>query len=95
MDPYIILITHAQAQQIYAELLPILGYDFLGQFNDVSLIDFYLHCNAHNLEFSLELIMTGDPRYNLAQFILAIVPSHLSNRKPEFFSSIKIKKVEC
>jgi hypothetical protein len=93
MDPYFILMTHTQAQQVYAELLPILGSDFLGQFNDVSLVAFYSNCKAHNVAFSLDHLITGYPQYNLAQFILAILPFHFSNRKPEFFSSIKIKKV--
>ena len=93
MDPYSILMTHTQAQQIYAELLPILGSDFLGKFNDVSLVALYSHCKAHNVAVSLEHLITSYPQYNLAQFILAIVPFQFSNRKPLFFSSIKIKKV--
>lgn len=32
---------HIEAQRIYAELLPTLGYDFLSQFNDEDLILFY------------------------------------------------------
>jgi hypothetical protein len=91
MDPYSILTTRTQAQQIYAELLPILGSEFLGQFKDVSLIAFYLHCKAHNIALSMDQLINGFPQCILAQFILAILPFHFSNLKQEFFSSINIK----
>jgi hypothetical protein len=31
-------------EKIYAELLPVLGYDFLGQFSQTNLIKFYFKC---------------------------------------------------
>jgi hypothetical protein len=42
------------AKLLYAELLPTLGYDFLSQFDDCDLLEFYLQCIGNNIELILE-----------------------------------------
>jgi hypothetical protein len=36
-----ISIAHIEAQLLYAQLLPTLGYDFLSQFDDLELLSFF------------------------------------------------------
>jgi len=83
-QPLILLQT--EAQMVYAELLPTLGYDFLSQFDDLELLSFYLQAIDNNIELSLEAFLI-----NASLCISTFLPLPLSNRKQEFFSSIKLK----
>lgn len=79
---------------IYAELLPTLGCDFLSQFGENELLSFYLQCLDYNIEISLEKILTNASHLSQSQYSKCILPTlpfqHL-NRKQVFCSSIKFK----
>ena len=79
-------LAQTEAQMLYAQLLPTLGYDFLSQFDELELISFYLQCLEFNIEISLENFLT-----NASLCISPFLALPLSNRKQEFFSSIKLK----
>lgn len=50
--------------EVYAELLPTLGYDFLSQFDERELLAFYSQCINNNIEFSLEqFLINADATY--------------------------------
>ena len=82
---------------IYAELLPTLGCDFLSQFGENELLSFYLQCLDYNIEISLEKILTNASHLSQSQYskcilpFLPILPFQHLNRKQVFCSSIKIK----
>lgn len=80
-------LVQTDAQVIYAELLPSLGYDFLNQFDDFELLLFYLHAIDNNIELSLEALLTSANQPSLGFSTFLALP--LSNRGKEFFSSIK------
>lgn len=87
---------HSVGQNAYAQLLPILGYDFLAQFYDLELLSYYLQSLDNNLNLSLDsiLINAGNSHqysHQLAFCISTFLPLPLSNSKQEFFSSIKLK----
>ena len=79
--------------ELYAKLLPTLGYDFLAQFDKRELIEFYLQCLEFNTEISLENILINASLYKASLCISPLLSRPLSFRKQEFFSSIKLKNL--
>lgn len=78
--------------ELYAELLPTLGYDFLAQFDKMELIEFYWQCLDFNIEISLENFLINASLYKASLCISPHLSLPLSNRKQELFTSIKLKK---
>jgi hypothetical protein len=79
-------LTQTEAQLLYAQLLPSLGYDFLSQFNEVELLSFYLQTIDFNIELSLVQFLTNASINSMATLLVVSHPS--STRKQELFTSI-------
>jgi hypothetical protein len=77
-----------ETQAVYAELLPILGYDFLSQFEEVQLIEFYLQAIDFNIELSLEQFLINSAYQVQATLLCVSQHQHYSNLKQHLFSSI-------
>jgi hypothetical protein len=63
LAPSLALIApHIEAQRMYAELLPIVGYDFLSQFDelDLELLKFYLQAIDTNIYLSFNSFLIND-----------------------------------
>lgn len=52
-------LAQTEAQMLYAQLLPTLGYDFLSQFDELELLSFFLQARDCNIDLSLELLLTN------------------------------------
>ena len=84
-------LAQCEAQRLYTQLLPTLGYDFLSQYIELEpeLLLFYnLQCVDFNIDLDLELFLTNASLNSLGT--LVSLPFS-SNRKQKFFSSIKLK----
>ena len=81
-----LILLHTAYAQLYADLLPTLGYDFLSQFDEKQLISFYWQCVLFNIDISLENFLT-----NASHCISPFLALPLSNLKEDFFSSVKLK----
>jgi hypothetical protein len=78
--------AHILYADLYAALLPTLGYDFLAQFNENELISFYLQALDFNTDLSLELFFTTACLHSLCTLPLAFIPFLPSHGKHSFYT---------
>lgn len=76
-------LAKTEAQMLYAQLLPTLGYDFLTQFDELELLSFFLQARDCNIDLSLELLLTNASLYSLGT--LVSLPFFLKSEKRVLF----------
>jgi hypothetical protein len=76
-------------EMVHADLLPTLGSEFVSQFDKTQLLSFYFQPIEFNIELFLEQNLINASLSSPGTLVILLFSP--SNRKQEFFSSIKLK----